>query len=635
MKSPESIVADFRRRARAQSNLAGVNQAVLDQYEGRVRVNIDELDESEDAAVANLLTQAVDQTGARIASTEPQTHFYPDRPGTKSAEERARQRREAIIGLRAANQTKIKRRQRARWLIAYGQGPVVLRPWRGSVVWQPRSPLATYPAPMSEPDQMIPDDCMILHAQTWWWLHSRFPEQAAQLKRGKDTADDDEFMILEHVDGDAWTLIALARTPDAVTSTTGAMQRGKTPVIDRVTTSAFTVDANRGTESFVVLHRAPNMARLFGQPVCPVVIPSRIGLEGPLGQFNQMVALFRKRAKMMAIEEDAIIESIYPQQWLEAVDPNLPAEVIVTPDPRVGRLGETRNGRINTVNVQPGFQTYQTIDRYERAERISSGMPSDFGAESGTNIRTARRGEQLLESAISFPIQEAQELLALADMYENQIAVAILKGHYGSKAQSFGAAWRGRGPSEWVPSKLFPNDESLVHDVKYPFPGSDMNGLTIRNGQKVSLKLTSLQSARENDPEIDDPELERDRITAEALEAAQLASLQQQAAQGAIPPADLSRIAQLVTTDRLELFEAIAKVQQETQERQAQQAPAGSPETQPGLAQPGAGAEAQPSLGGSTLEQMASRFGALRLAQEAMPQERAQEAAGVAGAAGR
>ena len=81
-------------------------------------------------------------------------------------------------------------------------------------------------------------------------------------------------------------------------------------------------------------------------------------------------------------------------------------------------------------------------------------------------------------------------------------------------------------------------------------------------------------------------------MIADQLEQALLTSVQQQAAEGVIPPADLARIMDLVRSNKLDLADAVAKVQKEAQERQAEQVPAGAPEAQPGLALPGMGAEA-------------------------------------------
>lgn len=94
------------------------------------------------------------------------------------------------------------------------------------------------------------------------------------------------------------------------------------------------------------------------------------------------------------------------------------------------------------------------------------------------------------------------------------------------------------------------------------------------------------------DPLVEDVEKERDAVVAEQLEQSLLSGLQQQAAQGALPPADLARIMELVRNDQLELAEAVAKAQEEAQERQAMPVEATEPAAQPGLAQPGMGAEA-------------------------------------------
>jgi hypothetical protein len=94
------------------------------------------------------------------------------------------------------------------------------------------------------------------------------------------------------------------------------------------------------------------------------------------------------------------------------------------------------------------------------------------------------------------------------------------------------------------------------------------------------------------DPLVEDVEKERDAVVAEQLEQSLLSGLQQQAAQGALPPSDLARIMQLVRNDQHDLAEAVEKVQREAQERQAEQVQPGAPEAQPGIAMPGAGAEA-------------------------------------------
>ena len=146
-----------------------------------------------------------------------------------------------------------------------------------------------------------------------------------------------------------------------------------------------------------------------------------------------------------------------------------------------------------------------------------------------------------------------------------------------------------KGRVDYVPKDNF---ESTDNVVSYSQAGADINNLVIGGGQRVGMGTMSKRSFMMIDPLIEDPEFEHDTVIAEQLEQALLTSVQQQASEGAIPPADLARIMDLVGNDKMELGAAVEKVQREAQERQAEQVEAMSPEAQPGLAMPGMGAEA-------------------------------------------
>jgi hypothetical protein len=229
-------------------------------------------------------------------------------------------------------------------------------------------------------------------------------------------------------------------------------------------------------------------------------------------------------------------------------------------------------------------------------------------------VRTGRRGDSIMAAVTDFPVQEAQEVLAAALEEENRRAVAIMKECFGSRKTSFYMREKNTAQAvTYVPNDAFETD---VNRVTYAMAGADANGLVVGLGQRVGLGTLSKRSAMEIDPMVPDPEGEHDRVTGEALEAAVLASLQAQAQQGAIPPHDMGRIAQLVVANKQNLFDAIEQVQKEAQARQASNgAPGdpngpvdpGSPEAQPGLAQPGMGAEApvaQPPQGLGNVSQL-------------------------------
>jgi hypothetical protein len=219
--------------------------------------------------------------------------------------------------------------------------------------------------------------------------------------------------------------------------------------------------------------------------------------------------------------------------------------------------------------------------------------------EAASNIRTARRGAQVLSSAIDFTIQEAQEIFEAALEEENVRAIAIDKAYFGTQQKSFYFSWNNtKGRGSYVPNDTFETDEN---QVRYSFPGADINDLIVGGGQRLGMETMSHHRFMELDPLIEDPEFEHQRIISEGLERGTLQSLMQGITTGQIPPSDAARISQLVLTKKKPLWEAIQVAQEEAQARQATsgapgtpEAPAepGSPEAQPGLAAPGAGAEA-------------------------------------------
>jgi hypothetical protein len=173
---------------------------------------------------------------------------------------------------------------------------------------------------------------------------------------------------------------------------------------------------------------------------------------------------------------------------------------------------------------------------------------------------------------------------------EDKIAIGIEKAYWGNNAKSFFVSGMGGGVKDYTPNKLWETD---FHYVSYSAAGSDVNSLIVGLGQRLGTGLMSKESAREADPLIADPEMEKDRIVAEGIEAALLSSIQAQAADpnGPYQPDDLAYIAEQVGSNKMSLPEAIMSAQKRAQARQATPAPAGAPETMPGLAPPGMGAE--------------------------------------------
>ena len=164
---------------------------------------------------------------------------------------------------------------------------------------------------------------------------------------------------------------------------------------------------------------------------------------------------------------------------------------------------------------------------------------------------------------------EAQETFAFALVEENKAGMDLAKKILGDETTTIyvGTA----NTTSAVTYKAESVFKETEHVVSYPVMGSDLNQLMIGLGQRIGLGTMSKETAQQLDPFIDNPEQERDRVVAEGLEQALLQSMQNQAAQGAIPPLVLSKIMTLVRNDQLELADAFAQVTEEAAKKAQQE----------------------------------------------------------------
>jgi hypothetical protein len=414
---------------------------------------------------------------------------------------------------------------------------------------------------------------------TYRWSLGRlrrvYPETIRALDIGPRPAEvspDTLFTIVEYHDADVMTQVVLGAGPDErVDDWTWPPVPGSPP--------------RRSGAPFVELQRIPNLAG-----ICTATYPTRICLDRPQGQFDGVLGLYWNQAMLMALEAIAVKKAIFPDRWKMA-RPNETVQTIVEADGMSGVVGELQGGIIQDLALQPGVQTMPLMDRLERAIRLSAGIPAELTGESASNIRTARRGAQILSSAIDFAVQECQEIFEAALEEENKRAIAVdRKWFRGPKSYYF--EWNGRrGRGEYDPSDLWVSDEN---HVAYAMPGADLNELVVGMGQRLGMETISKYRSMELDPLIEDPDLERDRIEAESLTRAFEQGLQTQIAQGQIPPDDAAFIVAQKLEKRVPLFEAVMRAQRRAQQRQAT-APSAGPAESPAPAAPGS-PEAQPGL---------------------------------------
>lgn len=601
MKSLDDILIDYKAREGAQSALTSRQLELRDAYNSDVVLPAPEgITGADKPAVANLIQQGLDQISMRVASVMPQLFFPPLKPEQKSSREKAAARRNAILGWWEDQRMRLKMRRRARYLIGYACSPVVVRPdWNTmGPLWELRDPLKTYPAPALDPDEICPVDCIFAFTRGRAWLARCYPEEFARLNKAEGT---ETFKLLEYLDAEERVLMVVGDEPSDY-------QR------------------HPGGSPFEQLLRIPNRTEL-----CPAVVPKRINLDRPQSQFDGILGMYVAQAALQALNLLAIQRGVLPETWFVYPEGRR-GDIITLADANEGVIGEVQGATIQTLQPQPGVFTNPALDRLEYAERQTAGIPAEFGGMSGSNIRTGRRGDAVMSATVDFHVQEAQEIFEHSLREENRRAIAIAKSYFGSQAKSFYLSTKQMtGKVDYVPNKDFETDQ---HSVSYAYAGADENALNVAGGQLVGLRSLSRRSFMEIHPLVKDPELEHDRIIADAIEEAGMASVLQLASQpgGPYQPKDLARLAELVISNRVEWFDAIQTVDREIQERQAEQA-GGAPQEQPGLGVPGEPGVPQAPQGPS-LEDMRNRLATLRLIQMAGNAEQRGVRPGAAGGGG-
>jgi len=550
VKSAEDIVALHTQRKSARGDYLARMGDISRHYNNEVTVPLPELDQNEKPAVANLLAQGIDQYSLRVASVMPDVSFPSLRPGIQASEEKARARRKATLGWFDMNSMSMKMRQRARYQTAYASSPVSIHPVslnqndkREIPFWRIRNPLSTFPSDTVDPYNMEPDDCIFEDARTLRWIKDNYPESANVLYTGK-TNDSSLFTILEYVDAEETVLVAI-----------GAKRESR----------GYMAGEDRTGVSQIVLARVPNRAG-----ICPVVVPSRIALDKIMSKFESMMGMFHRQAKLDALNTIAVQRGVFPDEWL-IPHPNangMEPKIVQNADGKLGVRGIIKNGQIVAMNPQPGQHSETTLDRLERSARLSAGIPAEWGGESGSNIRTARRGDSVMSAAVDPDIQETQEIFAASMEAEVRRAIAIQKAYYGKKPTLFLLGMDGEVGKypDYTPNETFETD---LCKITYPLPGSDANQMSVMIGQKVGIGEMSVQTAMEMDPLIPDPELETARIHMEGIRKALLSGLEQQAVQGQLDPATIAKIALKTSDGKTTLEQAVVQVHEEMQKEQA------------------------------------------------------------------
>jgi len=554
MIDAQSIISLYKQRLNLYGPLHQRMSMIQSVYNGTMVVPLPDMEEATMPSVPNLLAQGVDQMAGRITSVTPSISFASVKPGVRNSDRRASTAARTIGGWWQEDRLPMKMKQRGRQQIAYGMAPCVIR-WNNKdkrPTWQVRHPLETYPSTDLIPGTVSPTDCIFAYRRSVGWLRANgYGTQVYALTGDYNMAQDASVLLLEYVNVEETHLVAAGyKQPDS--------------------DSFIDMDQYGQQMRGVTLE---NFANHTGD-INPVVIPMRITLDTAGGQFDNMIGMYYQQSKLMALETIAVEKGIFPDTYLVSRAGEMGRFLDGPHDGRTGMVNVIAGGDIKEIQASPGYLTNPTIDRLERAQRVTSGIPAEFGGESGGNIRTGRRGDAVLSAVIDYPVAEAQETFAYALTEENKAAMELSKKWAGNtKKTIFVGTGNAARPVTYTPNETF---ETIDHIVHYPASGSDLNSLIMGIGQRVGLGIMSKETAATLDPYIDNPEVEHDSIIAEGLEQALMAGLQQQASTGAVPPLTVAKVMKLVKDDRMELAVALNKVTEDAiKEQEAKQAAAG------------------------------------------------------------
>ena len=557
----------WQERRQANGPMFAKMEEIRKLYNGDLILPLPQIDKIEKAAVANLVQQGIDQLGARVSSVRPDVSCPAVSPGVPLSDRKASDRRKAILGWWDHNTMDVQDGRRARHILAYASSPVLIRPGtdknQNIPTWHVKSPLQSFPGHRPDPDDMTPNDCIFCYEVSYGYIQAMYPNAAAGIETGGQNRPDCKYDVLEYMDANEFVMVVVGKQPQQQNGYDARSMVVGTP--------------------YARLMQVPNRAG-----VCPVVVPKRTSLDMPIGKFDGMTGMFQTQARLMALTLIAVQRSIFTKEWLVGRPGEVP-EVLVEADPENGRTGVVLGGVLQPQEVQPPPIAMQAMSQLEQNQRSQGGLPQEMSGESPTNVRTGKRGTDIMSAQVDFPIQETQTLLARSKEAENVAAIAMAKAYAGNKTVSFYVRrMKGlKGKITYEPNKLFETD---VNFVDYPNAGSDVNQLTVQIGQLLSLKALSVDSAQRMHPLIDDPDHEKEMVVSEALQDALLAAIGQQVQQGTLSAIDVAAITQLLEENKDDsLAAAINAYHEQQQARQAAAPPPpGAPEGAPGMA-PGPG----------------------------------------------
>lgn len=581
----EHIISTMNLRRSADSAVIRRMIAIRDRYNGDLAIPIMSMPDEPEMSplMPQLVHDGIEGIAMRASGSMPSITCPALRPTLRTASAGspafADIRRRALYGSWHENQLELLIRRAYRHLSGYATFAMVVTPdfTKERAKIELRDPLTAYPELRAPETVDPPRNVGFVYGRSADWVIAHYPEareyiSGPQYGRRHGNPPETLWDVVEWLD-ESHTVIG---------------------ILGPRTTDPISGEGSHGSGG-MELRRWENRSGYV-----PCAIPRRITLDRVAGQMDSIVGVVDWMARLMALDVLAAEKDVFPDVAVIGEDNRMP-------ELAGGEWADGRTGRVNLISgakaiqvmhTSPGPMTDRVLGALERTGRMSSGATPLYGGDNPNSLRTGRAIDTIGSFSIDPMVAELQAVMSRA--LERCINPAIMeteKGYWPTKKFTVFSGQRGdQSVVEYVPATHF---ETTANVVTYSFPGTDLSQITVALAQLNGTGMISQHTARTEHPLIDNPDQEEIRITGERLNEALLSGLQQQAAQGAIPPADLARIQTLVSQGTL-LPEAVTKVQREAQERQAQIAPPPdpgqmmAPEAMPGLGQPGMGAEQPP-----------------------------------------
>ena len=497
---------------------------VRDRYNGEVVIPLPDVEGEPvtGSLTPQIVADGIDHTSMRAASVMPSVSC-PALHRSDTAHETANTKRRAIYAGWYNSAIELLLYRAFRHFIGYGTAALVAVPdfINERACIELRDPLTAYPELRTPEDFHEPLNVGFIYGRSQDWILRNYPNAFSMVtKYNQETLWD----LVEWIDEDSIVVGILGPRTIGYNATAGD---------DR-----FYPGRSPGANS-MELRRWENRAGMV-----PISVPRRCTLDRIMGQLTHVLPSIDLLERLTALEMIAAERHVFP-------DMVIMGKRTAVPTLSGGKWKDGREGEPNVILDAEGVQllqpsvgpaTFASMERLEKAARVSGGVPELFGGVNSPGLRTGRALDSLGAFSIDPRVMEAQKFMQRALACVTGGMMAVERGYWPSKKYTVFSGWS--GDTEIVTYQPKKHFENLDVAVDYALPGLDISQTTVALTQLVGSKLMSRDSAREKHPLIPDGRIEGKNVVKEQVEDAILISFLQQAQTGALPLIDLVNISE-------------------------------------------------------------------------------------------